>query len=74
MPLSVFGEYYSFIGWAFRVRYTVCPGLSLPTRGKKKFLILRKNFRGITLFASFKTAISAIKKMIQCSDSLIDTI
>jgi hypothetical protein len=44
------------------------PGLSLPTRGKKIFLILRKNFRGITLFASFETPISVIKKMIQCSD------
>jgi hypothetical protein len=47
------------------------PGLSLPTKGKKIFLILRKNFSGITLFASFETPISLIKNMIQCSDSLI---
>jgi hypothetical protein len=38
------------------------PGLSLPTRGEKIFLILRKNFRGITFFASFETPISDIKK------------
>jgi hypothetical protein len=30
--------------------------------GKKKFLILRKNFRGITFFALSKTPISVIKK------------
>jgi hypothetical protein len=36
------------------------PGLSL--QGKKKlFLILRKNFRGITFFASSETPISVIK-------------
>jgi hypothetical protein len=75
MPLSVFGEYYSFIGRAFRVRYTVCPGIEFTYKREKKiFLILRKNFRGITLFASFETPIFLIKKMIQCSDSLIDII
>jgi hypothetical protein len=68
MPLSVFGEYYSFIGRAFRVRYTVCPRFEFTYKREKIFLILRKNFRGITLFASFETPISVIKKMIQCSD------
>jgi hypothetical protein len=37
------------------------PGLSLPTRGKKIFLILCKNFR-VKFFASFETPISVIKK------------
>jgi hypothetical protein len=36
--------------------------LSLKEGGKKKFLILRKNFRGITFFASFETPISVVKK------------
>jgi hypothetical protein len=40
---------------------TVCPRIEF-TRGKKKlFLILRKNFRGITFFASSETPISVIK-------------
>jgi hypothetical protein len=43
-------------------KYTVCPRIEF-TRGKKKlFLILRKNFRGITFFASSETPISVIKK------------
>jgi hypothetical protein len=42
--------------------YTVCPRIEF-ARGKKKlFLILRKNFRGITFFASSETPISVIKK------------
>jgi hypothetical protein len=41
--------------------YTVCPRIEF-TRGKKiLFLILRKNFRGITFFASSETPISVIK-------------
>jgi hypothetical protein len=44
------------------LEYTVCPRIEF-TRGKKKiFLILRKNFRGITFFASSETPISVIKK------------
>jgi hypothetical protein len=44
------------------VKCTVCPRIEF-TRGKHLlFLILRKNFRGITLLASFETAISVIKK------------
>jgi hypothetical protein len=44
------------------VLYTVCPRIEF-TRGKKNlFLILRKNFRGITFFASSETPISVIKK------------
>jgi hypothetical protein len=74
MPLSVFGEYYSFIGRAFRVRYTVCPRIEFAYKREKIFLILRKNFRGMTLFASFEAPVSVIKKMSQCSDSLIDII
>jgi hypothetical protein len=43
-------------------RYTVCPRIEF-TRGKTfLFLILRKNFRGITFFASSETPISVIKK------------
>jgi hypothetical protein len=39
----------------------VCPRIEF-TRGKKiLFLILRKNFRGITFFASSETPISVIK-------------
>jgi hypothetical protein len=42
--------------------YTVCPRIEF-TRGKTfLFLILRKNFRGITFFASSETPISVIKK------------
>jgi hypothetical protein len=42
--------------------YTVCPRIEF-TRGKKKlFLILRKNFKGITFFASSETPIFVIKK------------
>jgi hypothetical protein len=42
-------------------QYTVCPRIEF-TRGKKfLFLILRKNFRGITFFASSETPISVIK-------------
>jgi hypothetical protein len=42
-------------------RYTVCPWIEF-TRGKNfLFLILRKNFRGITFFASSETPISVIK-------------
>jgi hypothetical protein len=42
--------------------YTVCPRIEF-TRGKKcLFLILRKNFRGITFFTSSETPISVIKK------------
>jgi hypothetical protein len=41
--------------------YTVCPRIEF-TKGKKKlYLILRKNFRGITFFASSETPISVIK-------------
>jgi hypothetical protein len=43
-------------------QYTVFPRIEF-TRGKTfLFFILRKNFRGITLFASFETPISVIKK------------
>jgi hypothetical protein len=43
-------------------RYTVCPRIGF-TRGEKNlFLILCKNFRGITFFASFETPFSVIKK------------
>jgi hypothetical protein len=42
------------------ISYTVCPRIEF-TRGKKNFLILRKNFRGITFFASSETPISVIK-------------
>jgi hypothetical protein len=38
------------------------PGLGLPTRREKIFLILPKNFREITFFASFEIPISVIKK------------
>jgi hypothetical protein len=42
--------------------YTVCPRTEI-TRGEKiLFLNLRKNFRGLTFFASFETPISVIKK------------
>jgi hypothetical protein len=45
-----------------RARSTVCPQIEF-TRGKKKlFLILRKNFKGITFFASSETPIFVIKK------------
>jgi hypothetical protein len=45
----------------FLVQSTVCPRIEF-TRGKKfLFLILRKNFRGITFFASSETPISVIK-------------
>jgi hypothetical protein len=37
-----------------------CPRMGF-TRGEKIFLILRKNFREITLFGSFETPISVIK-------------
>jgi hypothetical protein len=41
--------------------HTVCPRIEF-TRGKKfLFMILRKNFRGITFFASSETPISVIK-------------
>jgi hypothetical protein len=41
--------------------HTVCPRIGF-TRGKQfLFLILSKNFRGITFFASFETLISVIK-------------
>jgi hypothetical protein len=49
-------------------KYTVCPRIEF-TRGQKiLFLILRKNFRGITFFASSETLISVIKVsvLIQC--------
>jgi hypothetical protein len=42
-------------------RYTVCPRIEFTTGEKKLFLILRKNFRGITFFASLETPISVIK-------------
>jgi hypothetical protein len=42
------------------IAYTVCPRIEF-TRGKKIFLILRKNFRGITFFASSETPISVIR-------------
>jgi hypothetical protein len=37
-------------GFFTTIQYTVCPGLS--SQEEKIFLILRKNFRGITFFAS----------------------
>jgi hypothetical protein len=40
---------------------TYVPGLSLQEEKKNLFLILRKNFRGITFFASSETPISVIK-------------
>jgi hypothetical protein len=41
--------------------YTVCPRIEF-TRGKTfLFLILRKNFRGVTFFASSETPIFVIK-------------
>jgi hypothetical protein len=44
-----------------KAKYTVCPRIEF-TRGKHfLFLILRKNFRGITFFASSETPISVIK-------------
>jgi hypothetical protein len=46
----------------FHSTYTVCPRIGF-TRGKTfLFFILRKNFRGITFFASSETPISVIKK------------
>jgi hypothetical protein len=45
----------------FYVLYTVCPRIEF-TRGKQNlFLILRKNYRGITFFASSETPIFVIK-------------
>jgi hypothetical protein len=41
--------------------YTVCPRIEFTRGNKFLFLILRKNFRGITFFASSETPISVIK-------------
>jgi hypothetical protein len=41
--------------------YTVCPRIGFTRGNKFLFLILRKNFRGITFFASSETPISVIK-------------
>jgi hypothetical protein len=45
--------------WVNYIQYV--PGLSLQKEKKNLYLILRKNFRGITFFASSETTISVIK-------------
>jgi hypothetical protein len=57
----VYPSYYRRVHDNKMQSYTVCPRIEF-TRGKKfLFLILRKNFRGITFFASSENPISVIK-------------
>jgi hypothetical protein len=54
MALSVFGEYYSFIGRAFRIRYTVRPRIEFTYKREKIFFFdftqkLQRNNVSVTI-------------------------